>query len=197
MFFVLGAAAWSLTEYCLHRFAGHGPRRKRDGRLISWLTPGGLAAAFHEEHVAHHANPDYFAPGWKKLSVALVALPAVGGVMSLVIGPRRGMSFAAGFAGAYLAYEYIHRRVHTHPPKTAYMHWVDKNHLYHHVNPKVRHGVTSPVWDAVFGTDEPIEGRVKLHVRMAPGWMTNPATGEVHPEHADDYQVHGKLSATA
>ncbi len=195
LFVAAGAAAWSLTEYCLHRFAGHGPRRKHDGRLVSWLSPSGFAAGFQAEHVAHHVNPDYFAPAWKKLSAAAVGVPAVGALTAVVVGPRRGLSFAVGFMGAYLGYEVIHRRVHTHAPRGAYMRWVDRNHLFHHVNPRVNHGVTSPVWDHVFGTHVAIDGRVRLHARMAPSWMTDASTGEVRAAHAADYEVFGRRAS--
>jgi hypothetical protein len=185
-----GAATWSFAEYCIHRFAGHGPRRKKPKNPLAMVTPMGFAAAFNEEHVAHHVNPEYFAARWKKLTAAGIALPVLGSVASVVLGPRRGFSYALGFAGAYLAYEIIHRRVHDHPPASAYTRWVDKNHLHHHVNPKTNHGVTSPIWDHVFGTHEPV-GRVKLHVRMAPRWMTDPASGALRPEFAEDYELTG------
>ena len=29
-----GGLAWSLTEYGLHRFVGHGPKRKKTGALV-------------------------------------------------------------------------------------------------------------------------------------------------------------------
>ncbi len=190
-FAAAGAAAWSLAEYCLHRFAGHGPRRKHDGRLVSWLTPAGFAAGFQEEHVAHHVDPTYFAPAWKKAAAAVVGVPVLGGVTALVVGPRRGVSFAIGFMGAYLGYEVIHRRVHTHAPRGAFTRWVDRNHLHHHVNPRANHGVTSPLWDLAFGTHTPLLGPVRLHVRMAPSWMTDPS-GKVRPEHAADYEVFGR-----
>lgn len=188
-FLALGAAAWSFTEYGLHRFAGHGPKRKKGG-LLSLLTPQGIAAAFQEEHIRHHADPMYFAPTTKKVLIALVAAPAAAAFASLVVGPRRGLSFGLGFAGTYLAYEIIHRRVHTHPPESAYMRWVDRNHLHHHVAPKVNHGVTSPVWDLVFRTQVPVPGPVKLHTKIAPDWMKGD-DGKVRPEHARDFEVVG------
>ena len=37
--FAAGAATWSLTEYTLHRFVGHGPRARQaqwESRLARW-----------------------------------------------------------------------------------------------------------------------------------------------------------------
>lgn len=50
--FLLGSAAWTASEYALHRFVGHG--RKRTGR--------GLLAELNREHLAHDADRTYFAP---------------------------------------------------------------------------------------------------------------------------------------
>lgn len=188
-FFAAGAASWSLTEYCLHRFAGHGPRRGPP-KGLEWVTPTGVGAAFQQEHVAHHVTPTYFAASWKKAATAALAVPVVGGAVSLVAGPRRGVSYALGFASAYLAYEVIHRRVHTDAPIGAYSRWVDKNHLHHHVNPRKNHGVTSPVWDLVFGTHESVSQKVKLPARMAPAWMTD-EQGVLREEFAHDYELTG------
>ena len=50
-------------------------------------------------------------------------------------------------------------------------------------------GVTSPVWDRLFGTyDKPAV--VKVPRRMAPQWMVDD-TGELRSEFADDYIVVG------
>lgn len=193
----LGAAAWSAAEYGLHRFVGHGPRRKRPTGPLAALHPSSLLAGFAEEHVAHHADPTYFAPDWKKASAALVVVPALAGLGSLVAGPRRGTAFALGFVGSYLGYEVLHRRIHTKPPRSPYTRWVYKNHLSHHVSPKVNHGVSSPLWDLAGDTSRPTAGPLKLHVRIAPEWLKDPTTGAARKELADDYEIVSPRPRTA
>lgn len=184
----LGAASWSAAEYAIHRFVGHGPRRRRVGGLARF-SPAGLLAEFNEEHVAHHADPSYFAPASHKALAAGVALTLIGAAGSAVVGPRRGLSFALGFAGAYIGYEIAHNRVHTHAPTGPAGRWRRKHHLYHHHrSPRANHGVTSPVFDRVFETHEPA-GTVKVPAWMAPVWMVNESRTAVREAFAGDYEL--------
>ena len=68
--FAAGAMTWSLAEYCIHRFIGHGPKRKKNESLWQALRPSGLAAEFNREHVAHHVQSHYFAPTERKVLAA-------------------------------------------------------------------------------------------------------------------------------
>ena len=188
--FLAGAAAWSISEYTLHRFVGHGPRRRRPSGL-SLLTPKGLMAAFNEEHLAHHADPMYFAPTSQKVVAAVVVTTAAAAVGSAFVGPRRAISFALGFSSTYLAYEVLHRRVHTHAPRNAYGRWLRRHHLYHHhKSPRMNHGVTSPLWDRVFGTEVKVDDRMRVPRRAAPKWMLDDS-GAVRPEYATDFEIGG------
>ncbi len=181
--FAAGAATWSLAEYALHRFVGHGPRAsKRSGKR------GVLDGDFGSEHQAHHTDTRYFTPTPHKIRAAAIAVPALAAVSSLFVGPRRGISFALGFGVAYASYEIIHRRTHTHAPRGAYSRWTRKNHLAHHfTNPHMNHGVTSPVWDHLFGTHLP-HAKIRVPRRHAPDWLLDPA-GQVRPEYSDDYEL--------
>jgi sterol desaturase/sphingolipid hydroxylase (fatty acid hydroxylase superfamily) len=161
----LGAVGWTLLEYVLHRFVFHGASATRLGA---------------KEHRRHHAQVDYFAPWWKK---ALAALAATAVTLPLAIvaeGATIGLSFTAGFIGMYLLYEVLHRRAHTHPPTGAYGRWRRRNHFAHHfVDPRRGQGVTTPVWDRVFGTRLPVE-RVPVPRRLAMPWLVD-ADGEIWP----------------
>jgi hypothetical protein len=185
---VAGAFGWSLSEYVLHRFAGHGPLRKRQG--LWFLKPTLLFLLFQEEHLAHHRDPLYFAPTWKKALATVALLPVIGALAALAVGPGPGLAFGAGFALTYFAYEVLHRRIHTHPPANAYFAWMRRHHLHHHVRASTNHGVTSPLWDVAFATREVAEP-VSLHVKLAPKWLTDEA-GAVRPEFASDYRVIGR-----
>ncbi len=173
---VLGALSWSWTEYVLHRFAMHEMRGK------------GLAS---REHLKHHADVTYFAPASKKLLSAAGTTAVAFPIAAKVGGRRWATAFTTGLIATYFWYEVVHRRLHTHPPTHAYGRWARRSHLHHHFGSPMRnHGVTSPVWDQVFGTyDDP--GVVTVPRRMAPVWLLDD-TGEVRPELADDYQVKGR-----
>ena len=48
--------------------------------------------------------------------------------------------------------------------------------------------MTSPIFDAVFGTRKPLE-KLRIPRAVAPVWLVDPATGKARPEYADDYEV--------
>ncbi len=182
LLFSAGAVTWTLMEYTLHRFAGHENAIGLD-----------LGEKFHKEHIRHHAEKDYFAPTEEKAKAMLSTVAGVGVLSSLLMGPRRGLTYTAGLGAMYLGYEVLHRRLHVAGPKNAYARWARKNHFHHHFNnPKSNHGVTSPVWDYVFGTHEKTDGQVRVPERHAMDWLTDPATGEVKEEYQADYMLRGR-----
>jgi hypothetical protein len=189
--FLAGAVAWTISEYALHRFVGHGPRRTPPRGLLRFVSPAAFAAEFNREHIAHHADPTYFAPASRKALASAAAIGAFSAAGSLLVGPRRAFSFALGFGAAYVAYEVLHRRVHTHPARGPLGRWRRRHHLHHHHgSPKVNHGVTSPFWDRIFSTEvNPV--RVRIPRRLAPVWLLD-ADGLVRPELSGDYDVVGR-----
>lgn len=176
--FVAGALAWTGAEYAIHRFVGHGPKR-RPARGLARLLPGGLAAEFNREHLAHHADPSYFAASSRKAASGTLVTGALATLVSLLAGATIGIALALGFGLAYLVYEIIHRRVHTHPPTGRYSRWVRRHHLYHHHrSPRMNHGVTSPLWDRLIGTEVRFDEPIAIPRHLAPRWLVDPTSGE-------------------
>ncbi|MFT7578571.1 MAG: sterol desaturase/sphingolipid hydroxylase (fatty acid hydroxylase superfamily), partial [Myxococcota bacterium] len=59
----------------------------------------------------------------------------------------------AGFIIGYIWYEMTHLWTHVGKPKTAYGKHLKRHHMLHHFQtPDKRFGVSSPLWDHVFGT---------------------------------------------
>jgi len=189
--FAAGAAGWTFAEYALHRYLGHSKANSKKSSGKGSL----LSGDFGPEHLTHHIDPSYFAPTRRKLKAALLLVPALGAGASLIVGPRRGVSFALGFASCYAAYELAHRRIHTHAPRGPYSRWTRKHHLSHHFNAKFNHGVTTPLWDLAFGTYQS-PGRVRVPRRIAPDWMVDPHTGALRADLAKDYELTGKPAST-
>jgi sterol desaturase/sphingolipid hydroxylase (fatty acid hydroxylase superfamily) len=174
-----GALAWTLAEYVLHRVVFHRLPR---------------AALGAKEHRRHHAQPDWFAPAWQKglaaLAVTALLLPG----LALALGAALAAAATAGFIAAYLAYEVLHRRCHTHPPRDRYGRWRRRNHFAHHfADPQRAHGVTTPLWDHVFGTALRVE-RVRVPRRLAMRWLLD-AEGRVRARDAADYELVGSAPA--
>ena len=154
--FLLGAAGWTLLEYVLHRFVFHGRSAKRLGA---------------REHRRHHAQVDYFAPWWQKALAALATTAIMLPLATLIAGLKIGAAFTLGFILMYLLYEVLHRRAHTHPPRSRYGRWRRKNHFAHHfADPRLAQGVTTPFWDMVFGTRLSVD-RVRVPRRLAMPWL--------------------------
>lgn len=169
-----GAATWSFLEYVIHRWLGHARRFRGN--------------PFGVEHVRHHAEGNYFAPTIKKLGVAAVVAVGLGAPVAWLLGAV-GVAWICGLLVAYGAYELLHRREHTHPGLGRYGRWVRVHHFHHHfVDPRSNHGVTSPLWDLVFGTFQRT-GVIPVPRRLAMAWLVDDATGAVRPEHAHRYAL--------
>ncbi|MBL8601480.1 MAG: sterol desaturase family protein [Myxococcales bacterium] len=188
--FALGALSWTAAEYALHRFVGHGPKLRVPEGLAARLSPQGLLAGFNAEHLAHHANPQYFAPTAHKLAAAGVVITGLYALGRPLTSPATARAFALGFGVFFGGYELLHRRIHTHPPQTAYGRWRRQHHLqHHHRSPRDNHGVTHNLFDVLGGTAVAL-GRVKVPRRQAPGWMLTP-DGELKPEYSAAYELVG------
>lgn len=170
-----GVSLWSIAEYLLHRILGHDRRT--------------MPNPFGDEHTRHHSEGDYFAPTWKKALVALVAVPALGALAALVVGAALGVVFSVSFVAMYGTYEWLHRRMHTQRGVGVYGRFVRRHHFHHHFgNPRMNHGVTSPIWDLVCGTYES-PGRIRVPAKLKMRWLLDGATGDVVPDLAHDYEL--------
>ncbi|MGZ8752016.1 MAG: sterol desaturase family protein [Acidimicrobiia bacterium] len=172
---LVGAASWTAAEYGLHRFAMHEMR----GR--------GLPSV---EHLKHHADVTYFSPTSKKIASAAATTAVAYPITVAVAGRRWATAFTFGLIAMYFGYEVAHRRTHTHPPRNRYGRWSRRSHMHHHFGAPMRNfGVTTPVWDRLWGTyDEP--GVVTVPRRMAPAWLLD-VVGEIRAEYANDYIAKG------
>ena len=141
-FAILGLLTWSVTEYVLHRYLFHlrpaGPFRARLQFVI---------------HGLHHADPA------DPTRLVIPPVPStIGAVLfyaafRLALGPSFVEPFFAFFAVGYLLYDYVHYASHRFVPRTRAGNFLKRHHMLHHyVTPDARWGVSSPLWDHVFGT---------------------------------------------
>jgi sterol desaturase/sphingolipid hydroxylase (fatty acid hydroxylase superfamily) len=170
-----GVLTWTLLEYLIHRWMGHDRRFRK--------SPFGV------EHVRHHIEGNYFAPSWKKL-IAAAIFTIVAGVPALALaGTHAGAAYVAGLVVFYGVYEVLHRREHTHAGIGPYGRWARRHHFHHHfVDGRVNHGVTSPIWDFVFGTYQR-PTLIRVPAKLCMPWLRDPSTGGIRAEHAGTYQL--------
>ncbi|MCB9616872.1 MAG: sterol desaturase family protein [Sandaracinus sp.] len=177
----LGALTWTLLEYCIHRWLGHDAKFRPN--------------PFAKEHIRHHSQGDYFAPTLKKMGAALVALALVTPPAILVAGVELGVAYALGLVGFYGVYEVLHRREHTSRGFGAYGRWARRHHFWHHFGDSSKnHGVTSPIWDFVFGTYQ-APGVIVVPERLKMQWLTDPETGDVFSDLQAWYSLRRRRAA--
>lgn len=140
--FVCGWLFWSLTEYWLHRLFFH------------WVPPGPLGERLHFLlHGVHHT--------WPRDKYRLVMPPMVSvslfwiflGLFTLALGRTYVWGFQSGFAIGYMTYDLLHYYIHHYSPKSKFGRDLKKHHMLHHFKTTdSRYGVSSRLWDRVFGT---------------------------------------------
>src|SRR4051812_13130082 len=142
-FVTIGLIAWTLLEYVFHRFLLHIEIRNKTWRDL-----------INESHFRHHRSP--------RDPNQILVYPGFGIVISAVIYAlllaitRDGFKAAGiitGIWAGFLYYEAVHYRVHMSLAHSAILQQQRRAHFYHHFsNSEECFGVTSPLWDYVFGT---------------------------------------------
>lgn len=142
LLFASGLLFWTLTEYVLHRFVFHYHPKSPWGQRIHWTF-----------HGVHH---DYPSDPLRLVMVPSVSLPLAGLfylLFHLLLGAAFAAPFAAAFLTGYLFYDITHYAVHHFPVRGAVFGTLREWHMRHHFqDPENGFGVSSPLWDLVFGT---------------------------------------------
>jgi sterol desaturase/sphingolipid hydroxylase (fatty acid hydroxylase superfamily) len=74
----------------------------------------------------------------------------------VLAGPYYSRMLYAGTVLGYITYDWMHYYTHHFMPKSRAGKFIKRYHmLHHHDSPGHRYGITSPLWDFVFGTYVP------------------------------------------
>jgi hypothetical protein len=161
--FALGASLWTLTEYVIHRFVFHPPRRieAETQDIVAALTPGepvipALPTRRHRFYFLVHGNHHSFPNDSRRLVMPpFVSLPLALAFFALfraVLGGAAPAAFA-GFVAGYLFYDTTHYLTHHSRPRGRLARLQRRRHFRHHYDDDTKDfGVSSPIWDAVLGT---------------------------------------------
>jgi sterol desaturase/sphingolipid hydroxylase (fatty acid hydroxylase superfamily) len=139
--FFLGFISFTLVEYLVHRYVYH------IATHTEWRQKFQYKA-----HGVHHEFPkdkDRLAmPPLLSITVATILLL----FFRLVMGDF-AFAFLPGFLAGYAFYLSVHYIVHIYQPPKNFLRALWVNHSVHHYkNGDVVFGVSSPLWDYVFGT---------------------------------------------
>jgi len=143
---IAGLLSWGFIEYGLHRFIFHYHARSRFGRQL-----------LYQAHLSHHENPK----ARDRIFASLFLSTPIAAAYWLLSWVATGSWAAAcwlfiGMAAGYFSYEWLHFQCHHGRSRLPLMRYLRKYHLLHHYKtPELRFGVTSPLFDLVFGTFRP------------------------------------------
>ena len=138
----LGGLIWTLAEYLIHRYAFH-------------HFPG-----LKGVHLEHHAKPEGLHGSPTVVTVLVFAVLAFGPLWYLTSLPSAA-ALTAGLMLGYLAYVGVHYVVHhvndlgprwMGPRLRARLRGLVRAHAVHHHQLAYNFGVTTALWDRVFGT---------------------------------------------
>ncbi|MBJ7332776.1 MAG: sterol desaturase family protein [Solirubrobacteraceae bacterium] len=138
-----GYVFWTLLEYWLHRIVFHWEPEKGLGAKLHWII-----------HGVHHDHPNDPMRLVMPPSVSVPLALAFYGSFLIVLGSGRAMAFGSGFLAGYLVYDMTHFYLHHRVPTSVLGKRLREHHMRHHFQDDTRgFGVSSPVWDRVFGTE--------------------------------------------
>jgi sterol desaturase/sphingolipid hydroxylase (fatty acid hydroxylase superfamily) len=150
LLFAVGLVAFTFVEYWVHRSVYHmEPTTERKAKFQYTM------------HGVHHEYPkDKTRLALPPLLAGLVAA-ALFGIFFVLMG-EAAYAFFPGFIWGYAGYLIVHYCVHAYPPPKNFMKHLWINHSVHHYKEgEGVYGVSSPLWDYVFGTMEIVNDQKK------------------------------------
>jgi len=140
LLFIAGMLSWSLFEYIAHRFLFHFEAKTTRAKRFVYIMHG-----IHHEYPRDKGR--LFMPVIPSITLATIIFLT----MRLAMG-WDSLAFFPGFLLGYLMYGSMHYALHAFaPPRIFKAFW--RNHALHHYGePDKAYGVSSGLWDIIFGT---------------------------------------------
>jgi sterol desaturase/sphingolipid hydroxylase (fatty acid hydroxylase superfamily) len=137
-----GALSWTLLEYLAHRFFFH------LDRWLPWARP--LTFLFHG---CHHVDPQDATRNVMPLLTTIPLFAAILALLLLTFDRALALSLVGSAGLMYVAYDVTHYGCHQWQPRGRIGRYLKARHLFHHFrDDRANFGVSSPLWDWVFGT---------------------------------------------
>lgn len=144
--FALGVLVWTVAEYILHRYVFHFVPSSSWGLRLHFVF-----------HGVHHDYP--------KDRLRLVMPPSASiplaflfyFLFSLIFSTKAALwAFFPGFVLGYLIYDMMHYAMHHANFKSGLFKKIKDHHMLHHYSDMSKgYGVSSVLWDKIFGSDFP------------------------------------------
>ena len=139
--FLLGVLIWTLLEYLIHRYVFHYEPKSRLGKQFHFIV-----------HGVHHDYPNDARRLVMPPSISIPLAFFFYGLFLVIFG-RLASGVFAGLVFGYVCYDMLHYATHHFPMKRGLWLWLKQYHLRHHYkDDHVGYGISSPLWDYIFGT---------------------------------------------
>jgi sterol desaturase/sphingolipid hydroxylase (fatty acid hydroxylase superfamily) len=164
LMFGAGILIWTFAEYLVHRFAFHAAPEVEDEvrETLMALDTGqpSLAAikGWRQKYyfIAHGVHHDFPHDSKRLVMPPSLSIPLAVAfflLFRLIFGAMYAPAAFAGLVLGYLVYDTIHYAVHHFSLRGRILLYLKKHHYRHHYqNSRKDYGVSSPMWDLVFGT---------------------------------------------
>jgi len=140
-----GLFVWTFVEYILHRFVFHFVPKQKWALRLHFIF-----------HGVHHDYPNDL----KRLVLPPSAsIPLATGfyfLFNALLPANYVYAFFPAFIGGYLVYDMTHYAIHHFNFKSGLWKKIKQHHMLHHYQePSRGYGVTSDLWDRIFGSRIP------------------------------------------
>ncbi|KAG0496253.1 hypothetical protein HPP92_000807 [Vanilla planifolia] len=142
---LIGLLIWTLLEYSLHRFFFHMYTKTYWTNTLHYML-----------HGCHHKHPmDALRLVFPPAATAILCIP-FWGLIRLASTPATAPAIFAGGLLGYVMYDCTHYYLHHGSPSGQPAKHLKRYHLNHHFRVQSKgFGITSSLWDVVFGTLPP------------------------------------------
>jgi 4-hydroxysphinganine ceramide fatty acyl 2-hydroxylase len=141
---MLGLFVWTFVEYIMHRFVFH-------------YMPPDKPWAMRLHFIFHGVHHDYPSDAKRLVLPPSVSIPLATGFYFLfdaILPAHYVYGFFPGFIFGYLVYDISHYAIHHFNFKGSIWKKIKQHHMLHHYqDPGKGYGVSSPLWDKIFGSD--------------------------------------------
>ena len=148
--FVVGVIFFTFLEYAVHAWLFHENHPLK---------------VFIEGHAHHHQNP--FSYDAMPFFMSAVIATIFAWLLHFIMPTADALAIVGGMALGYFNYGIMHHIMHRREFSSKYWRYMQEFHFVHHKKPKLNHGITTDIWDRVFGTyyqwnEEDLKGIEKL-----------------------------------
>jgi len=135
--FIVGVIFFTFLEYAVHAWLFHEINSK-------------ATKVFKEGHAHHHQNP--FSYDAMPFFMSALIASIFTWIFHFFMPLGDAFAIVGGMALGYFNYGIMHHIMHRREFASKYWRYMQEFHFVHHKKPLLNHGITTDIWDRIFGT---------------------------------------------